>query len=54
MLHVDTAWKFRDMIAFRDRRMKELGLDFQVHVNRDGVARGIGPYRTAPRFIPTS
>src|SRR5271170_7241755 len=40
VLHVDTTWKFRDMIAFRDRRMAELGLDFHVHVNRDGVARG--------------
>ncbi|HEX9557074.1 MAG TPA: sulfate adenylyltransferase subunit CysD [Reyranella sp.] len=43
VLHVDTTWKFRDMIAFRDRRMKELGLDLHVHVNRDGIARGIGP-----------
>jgi sulfate adenylyltransferase subunit 2 len=43
VLHVDTTWKFREMIAFRDRRMKELGLDLHVHVNREGVARGIGP-----------
>jgi sulfate adenylyltransferase subunit 2 len=43
LLHVDTTWKFRDMIAFRDRRARELGLDLKVHVNRDGVARGIGP-----------
>lgn len=43
LLHVDTKWKFRDMIEFRDRRMKELGLDLHVHVNRDGVDRGIGP-----------
>lgn len=43
LLHVDTTWKFRDMIAFRDRRMQELGLPLQVHVNPDGLARGISP-----------
>ena len=43
LLHVDTTWKFREMIAFRDRRMAELGLPIHVHVNRAGVARGIGP-----------
>jgi sulfate adenylyltransferase subunit 2 len=43
LLHIDTTWKFRDMIAFRDERAKELGLNLIVHVNQDGVARGIGP-----------
>jgi sulfate adenylyltransferase subunit 2 len=43
LLHVDTLWKFQEMIAFRDRRVAELGLDLLVHVNRDGVSRGIGP-----------
>jgi sulfate adenylyltransferase subunit 2 len=43
LLHVDTTWKFRDMIAFRDARARELGLDLIVHVNPDGLARGIGP-----------
>jgi len=43
VLHVDTTWKFREMIAFRDRRMKELGLPLVVHVNREGLERGIGP-----------
>jgi sulfate adenylyltransferase subunit 2 len=43
LLHVDTTWKFRDMIAFRDRRVHELGLKLIVHVNQDGLARGIGP-----------
>ena len=43
VLHVDTTWKFRDMIAFRDRRLKELGLDFHVHVNHEGINRGISP-----------
>jgi sulfate adenylyltransferase subunit 2 len=43
LLHVDTTWKFREMIAFRDARVKELGLDLIVHVNRDGLERGIDP-----------
>jgi sulfate adenylyltransferase subunit 2 len=43
LLHIDTTWKFRDMIAFRDRRARELGLDLIVHVNQDGLARGINP-----------
>ncbi len=42
-LHVDTTWKFREMIAFRDRRMKELGLPLIVHINREGVERAISP-----------
>jgi len=43
LLHVDTTWKFRDMIAFRDQRARELGVDLIVHINQDGLARGIGP-----------
>jgi sulfate adenylyltransferase subunit 2 len=43
LLHVDTTWKFRDMIAFRDGRAGELGLKLIVHINQDGLARGIGP-----------
>ena len=43
LMHVDTTWKFRDMIAFRDDTVKRLGLDLIVHVNEDGVARGINP-----------
>jgi sulfate adenylyltransferase subunit 2 len=43
LLHVDTTWKFRDMIAFRDQRARELDLDLIVHVNQDGLARGIDP-----------
>jgi len=43
LLHVDTTWKFRDMIAFRDRRVRELDLDLIVHVNTEGLARGINP-----------
>ena len=43
LLHVDTTWKFRDMIAFRDRRAEALGVKLIVHVNQDGLARGIDP-----------
>ena len=43
LLHVDTTWKFREMIAFRDQRVRDLGVDLLVHVNREGVARGINP-----------
>jgi sulfate adenylyltransferase subunit 2 len=44
LLHVDTTWKFREMIEFRDRRAKELGLDLIVHINEDGLRAGIGPF----------
>jgi len=44
LLHVDTTWKFREMIAFRDQRAKELGLDLIVHINQEGVRQGIGPF----------
>ena len=43
LLHVDTTWKFREMIAFRDRRAAETGVDLRVYANPDGMARGIGP-----------
>nr|WP_320416162.1 sulfate adenylyltransferase subunit CysD [Candidatus Methylospira mobilis] len=43
LLHVDTTWKFRDMIAFRDQRARELGLNLLVHVNEEGVRQGINP-----------
>lgn len=48
LLHVDTTWKFRDMIAFRDKTAKELGLDLIVHTNHDGIKRGINPIDHAP------
>ena len=40
-LHVDTTWKFKEMIDFRDRKAKELGIDMLVYTNQDGVAKGI-------------
>ncbi|GGB49977.1 sulfate adenylyltransferase subunit 2 [Roseibium aquae] len=43
LLHVDTTWKFRDMITFRDNIAKEYGLDLIVHTNQEGVAQGINP-----------
>jgi sulfate adenylyltransferase subunit 2 len=43
LLHVDTTWKFREMIAFRDEVAERYGLDLLVHVNREGVERGISP-----------
>ena len=43
-LHVDTTWKFREMIEFSDRRMAELGLDLIVHTNPDGLSKGVGPF----------
>ena len=43
LLHVDTTWKFREMIAFRDETARRLGLDLRVHINQDGVARGVSP-----------
>jgi sulfate adenylyltransferase subunit 2 len=44
MMHVDTTWKFKEMIAFRDEMVKKLGLDLIVHINQDGVEQGIGPF----------
>jgi sulfate adenylyltransferase subunit 2 len=43
LLHVDTTWKFREMIAFRDETAARLGLDLLVHVNQEGIARGVSP-----------
>ena len=44
LLHVDTTWKFREMIAFRDETAARLGLDLRVHINPEGVANGIDPF----------
>ena len=44
LLHVDTTWKFREMIAFRDQTAKRLGLELLVHVNPEGLERGINPF----------
>jgi sulfate adenylyltransferase subunit 2 len=47
LLHIDTTWKFKEMVAFRDRTAAELGLDLRVYVNEEGLARGISPVRSA-------
>ena len=49
LLHVDTTWKFRDMIAFRDRRARELDLDLIVHTNEEGVRNGVTPFTYGSR-----
>src|ERR1041384_4338014 len=44
LMHVNTTWKFKEMIQFRDETVKRLGLDFIEYVNQDGVDRGINPF----------
>lgn len=44
LLHVDTGWKFKEMIRFRDETMKNLGLNLLVHTNEEGVKQGINPF----------
>jgi sulfate adenylyltransferase subunit 2 len=44
LMHVDTTWKFREMIEFRDQRARELGLDLIIHINEEGVQQGISPF----------
>jgi len=48
LLHVDTTWKFREMIAFRDETAARLGLDLLVHVNQEGLDRGVSPVASGP------
>ena len=49
LLHVDTTWKFRDMIAFRDRIVRELELDLIVHTNEEGRAANVTPFTYGSR-----
>ncbi|MBL4582274.1 MAG: sulfate adenylyltransferase subunit CysD [Gammaproteobacteria bacterium] len=44
LMHVDTTWKFKEMIAFRDQQIEKLGLDIIVHINQEGVDAGVGPF----------
>jgi sulfate adenylyltransferase subunit 2 len=44
LMHIDTLWKFRDMYAFRDRLVRELGLELHVYTNKEGVAQGVNPF----------
>ena len=50
LLHIDTTWKFREMIAFRDAEARRLDVDLIVHTNADGLARGIGPITHGSRI----
>ena len=44
LLHIDTTWKFREMISFRDETARRLGLDLIVHINREGLQQGVNPF----------
>lgn len=44
LMHVDTGWKFKEMITFRDEMVAKLGLELIVHQNQEGVEQGIGPF----------
>ncbi len=48
LMHIDTGWKFREMIAFRDRTAKELGFELIVYTNPRGLREGIGPFSHGP------
>jgi sulfate adenylyltransferase subunit 2 len=50
LLHIDTTWKFREMIRFRDETARRYGLELRVHTNRDGIARGITPFTHGSSF----
>lgn len=43
-MHIDTTWKFKEMVEFRDKRAKELGIDIIVHSNEEGLKQGINPF----------
>lgn len=49
LLHVDTTWKFKEMIEFRNNHVKNLGLDLIVHINQNGIADGVGPFSHGSR-----
>ena len=53
LLHVDTTWKFREMITFRDRRVAELGCKLIVHINEDGLKAGVNPFTSGSRLHRT-
>ncbi|WP_434939055.1 sulfate adenylyltransferase subunit CysD [Shewanella sp. HL-SH8] len=44
LMHIDTGWKFKEMIEFRDSQAKAFGLDLITHTNQEGVDQGVGPY----------
>jgi sulfate adenylyltransferase subunit 2 len=50
LMHIDTTWKFRDMIAFRDRAAAEAGMRLIVYTNEDGVKAGLNPFNGGPNY----
>ena len=50
LMHIDTTWKFRDMIDFRDRTARELGLDLIVHTNVEAAKAGVNPFTHGSRY----
>src|SRR6187399_1068749 len=50
LMHVDTTWKFREMIAFRDETAQRLNAKLIVYVNQDGVAKGINPFSSGSQL----
>ena len=50
LLHVDTTWKFREMIAFRDETAQRLNAKLLVHINQEGVAKGINPFASGSQL----
>lgn len=49
LMHIDTTWKFREMIEFRDRIARDLGLELLVHTNQEGVKTGINPFNVGSK-----
>jgi sulfate adenylyltransferase subunit 2 len=49
LLHVDTTWKFREMIRFRDETAKRLGVDLRVHINQEGLTAGVNPFASGSK-----
>lgn len=53
LLHIDTTWKFKEMIEFRDRRARELGIDLLTYTNNEGIRQGITPFSTSSSHYTT-
>jgi sulfate adenylyltransferase subunit 2 len=49
LLHIDTTWKFREMITFRDETAKRLGVELRVHINKEGLAAGVNPFASGSK-----
>jgi sulfate adenylyltransferase subunit 2 len=49
-MHINTTWKFKEMITFRDETAKKLGLDLIEYINEDGLAQGLNPFTSGPAY----